>query len=435
MKWFVAAVLLLIVALVFNLSLLVYAMYVLIGVLVTSRFLTHYWATSLVVHREFSRTTAEVGDTVAVVIRIQNIGKLPIPWLLVEDLLPRAAMFFDPPSLKLSGSNVSLTMLHAGASRSILYQLSCNRRGYYQIGPLVLETGDLFGLDRRYRVMEKPHFLLVMPKVVPLLGYDVASRRPIGEVRMTYRLFEDPTRMSGIRDYQPGDPLARVHWRASARSTTLQSKVYEPSTLAGATIVLNFHEDAFDKRHEPVRSELSITMAASIANTLYMLGQQVGLVTNGIDGALRVQQEGWTGDHRTREEARKSVSSEQLLDRLEPITVGTRRGPEQFHQLLRLLGRLEKNGGLSLPQLLIDRAPSLPRDATVLMIVPRLSDEESLAILELRRRGFSVAAIISCYDEMIYADFAGPLVAVGIPCWHLRDESAIATICQRLTHR
>jgi len=43
------------------------------------------------------------------------------------------------------------------------YQLKCNRRGYHQIGPLVVETGDLFGLHRRYRVLTSPHFLLVYP--------------------------------------------------------------------------------------------------------------------------------------------------------------------------------------------------------------------------------------------------------------------------------
>ena len=41
--------------------------------------------------------------------------------------------------------------------------------------------------------------MLVYPKVVPLSGYDIASRRPIGEIRMTHRLFEDPTRIAGVR--------------------------------------------------------------------------------------------------------------------------------------------------------------------------------------------------------------------------------------------
>ena len=82
-------------------------------------------------------------------------------------------------------------MLRTGVAKSLLYQLECNRRGYYQLGPLILETGDLFGLHRRYRVVTAPHFLLVYPKVMPLEGYDIASKRPIGEVRMSYRLYED----------------------------------------------------------------------------------------------------------------------------------------------------------------------------------------------------------------------------------------------------
>ena len=87
-------------------------------------------------------------------------------------------------------------MLRAAGRKTMLYQLTPTRRGYYQLGPLVLETGDLFGLHRRYRVLTEPQFLLVLPKVLPLAGYEVASKRPIGEVRMSYRLFEDPTRIS-----------------------------------------------------------------------------------------------------------------------------------------------------------------------------------------------------------------------------------------------
>src|SRR5438309_1532742 len=82
--------------------------------------------------------------------------------------------------------------------------------GYCQIGPTVLESGDLFGLHRRYRVVTEPVYVLVYPKVVPLRGYDVASRRPIGDIRLTHRLYEDPTRIAGVRAYQPGDPLNRI---------------------------------------------------------------------------------------------------------------------------------------------------------------------------------------------------------------------------------
>ena len=127
----------------------------------------------------------------------------PIAWLLLEDVLPRGALMFEPPNLGVEGRRMQLTMVGSRGRSTILYQLQCNRRGYYQIGPLVIETGDLFGLHRRYRVATEPHFLLVYPQVIPLAGYDIASRRPIGEIRIQHRLYEDPTRIAGVRRYEP----------------------------------------------------------------------------------------------------------------------------------------------------------------------------------------------------------------------------------------
>ncbi|MDP6057677.1 MAG: DUF58 domain-containing protein, partial [Pirellulaceae bacterium] len=196
MNWIVGAVLILILSLIFDLGLLAYAMYALLGILLASRYLTRTWADNLIAQRECNRLTADVGDTVAVVVNIENQGSLPIPWCLVEDLLPRRALIHDPPNLKVKGRRVQLSMLPGGGQRQLLYSMQCNRRGYYQLGPLVLETGDLFGLHRRYRVATKPHFLMVYPQVMPLEGYDVSSKRPIGEVTMTHRLYEDPTRIA-----------------------------------------------------------------------------------------------------------------------------------------------------------------------------------------------------------------------------------------------
>jgi uncharacterized protein (DUF58 family) len=226
MRWFTAAILILVFSLVLQVDLLAYAMYVLLGVLISSRLLSRTWATQIAVQRECHRLTAEIGDTVAVVVTVRNQGRLPIAWLLTEDLLPRRAIFlYRPPSLQLEGQHVKLQMLWGHSEKNMFYRLICHRRGYYQLGPTVVETGDLFGLHRRFRVVNEPQFLLVYPRVIPLEGYDIASRRPMGEVRMTYRLYEDPTRIAGVRQYVPGDALTRVHWRATARTGQLHSKV------------------------------------------------------------------------------------------------------------------------------------------------------------------------------------------------------------------
>jgi len=222
-RWLVGAILLLLVALLLDFGLLAYAMYALLGVLVLSRWLADSWSANLSATRETNRDRVEIGDQVAVVVTLENKGWLPIPWLLLEDLLPRQALLHNPPNLQVLGRRLQLVSFRSRMRKTILYQLQCNRRGYYQLGPLVAETGDVFGLYRRYRILSEPGFLLAYPKVIGLAGFDIASRRPIGEVRLSHRLYEDPTRMAGVRSYQAGDPLNRIHWGATAATGQLHS--------------------------------------------------------------------------------------------------------------------------------------------------------------------------------------------------------------------
>ena len=337
---------------------------------------------------------------------------------------------YDPPSLRVSGKRLQLAMFNRRGKKTVFYRLECNRRGYYQIGPLVLETGDLFGLHRRYRVATNPHFLLVFPRVHPLEGFDVASRRPIGEVKMSYRLFEDPTRVAGVRQYEAGDPLNRIHWRATARTGVLHSKIYEPSTVAGATVLVDFHTRSFDERHEPYRSELAVTTAASLANAVFQMGQQVGLVTNGRDAVDRIRQEGWDFDIRTRGAAQRAASMLTASDRLAPIVVETRRGADQLMRILETLARLELTDGLDLPHLLQETASRLPRDATVLAILTSVTPDVAVALGNLRRRGFAVTAIINVFEDRDYAEAAGQLLAERIDSRHLKDENAVSSVCR-----
>jgi uncharacterized repeat protein (TIGR01451 family) len=430
MLWYAAAAVTLLIAWVFQLSLLSYAMYALLAILLLSRFLARTWTESLSATRSVNRDEVEVGTTVAVVVTVENRGPIPIAWLLMEDLLPRDALIYTPPKLKLSGQRMQLAMLAPRKRKTLMYQLTCNRRGYYQIGPLLLETGDLFGLHRRHQVAAEPHFVLVLPKIVPLEGYEVSSKRPIGEVRMTYRLYEDPTRIAGVRRYERGDPLNRVHWRATARTGVLHSKVYEPSTVAGATLLLDFHVNSHAKKHEPFRSEIAVTAAASIANTLYQLGQQVGIVSNGRDAADRIRTEGWGYDLKTRSAARKAASMREKSERLRPLIVDTKRGADQLYQILQALARLELTDGLSLAQLIEECESRMPRDATVIAIVPQVTIDTVLTLASLRKRGFAVTAILNIYEDMDFADASIPLIAAGIETRHLKDEAAIATICR-----
>ena len=431
MKWIVAAALLFVLAITLNLNLLVYALCVIAGILLISNYVASRWSNQIVARRVTSHKVVEIGDLVTVDIEIDNKDNWPITWMLVEDLIPPESLAFDPPALGVKGKRMDVLKFARHQSHHLHYQMNCNRRGYFQIGPMVAETGDTFGFHRRFKVLAEPHFLLVMPKVIPLSGYDIASRRPIGEVIMTNRLFEDPTRIAGVREYQRGDALNRINWKKTASTGKLQSKIYEPSSLAGATIVIDFHRESFDRKHEPFRSELAVTAAASISSALCEFGQQVGLISNGRDAVDRIRIEGWKGDRRTRDEAKASATMLDVNDRLRPVVVPTRKGPHQNIQILQSLSRLELTDGLKLSQLILETADQLPRDASVIAIVSAITMEAAIALGTLRRQGFSVVAIVNCFSEGQFAQTTAPLIAEGIMCSHLKDESSIRDICEK----
>lgn len=430
MNWLVGAVLILLGALIFQLGLVAFAMYVLLAAILLGRWTTHVWAKSISANRQANRLVAETGDTVAINVDFSNTGRLPIAWLLLEDQLPRVAMASRPPALAVSGKRVQLCWLSPGGKKTMHYQMECRRRGYYQIGPLTVETGDLFGLHRRYRVVAEPQFLMVLPKIIPITGYNVASRRPIGEMKMSYRLFEDPTRTAGVRAYQAGDPLSRIHWRATARTGELHSRVFEPTSVAGATILLDFHVHTFPESNEPFRSELAITAAASLAHAICETGQQVGLVTNGRDAVDRISVEGWQTEWRHRKQIKQTMEMKDQSDRLRPVIVPTQRGVEQFTQILESLARLEKTDGLRLSDLLNETTSRIPRDASVIAILSNVDEDDAIAMGNLTRQGYAVTVVLNIHESLDIAEAAGLLMAQRIEVLQLYDENSIPEICR-----
>jgi len=428
MRWVLGAIALLLVGYVLDLGLLVYAMYALLGVMLISRFVAREWVDHLTAERECTHRTAEVGDKAGVAVTVTNTGSWPIAWLLLEDAVSREALEQRPPRLKVEGQRTLLVRLGRAEQKSLRYTVRFLTRGYYQFGPVLLESGDLFGLHRRFRVETAPSFVLVYPRVVPITGFDIASRRPVGEVRLTHRLFEDPTRIAGVREYQPGDPLNRIHWRATARMGSLHCRLYEPSCVAGVTLLLDFHATGYPARNEPIRSELAIVATASLANAVYQLGQQVGLVTNARDAADRVRTEGIRREFRTRELARDTAQATSRTDRLRPVIVETRRGAEQFQRIREVLARAELTDGLTMSELALESASRLPRDASVVAVLPGATEETALALGSLRRRGFAVLAVVVLPDDDTRDDI-GRLMAAGIEVRTVSDELSIGNLC------
>jgi uncharacterized repeat protein (TIGR01451 family) len=416
MKWFLALLLLIGLAIALEAGLVAFAGYVLLGSYLVSRWLARRWAYDLAAERRCDNSPREVGDTLEVEITLQNTGSLPILWVLVEDLLPERS--FRRSRFSVKGKRVHVVNLRPKQTKPIRYKLVFEMRGYYPVGPTMLETGDVFGLHRRHRVVGEPVYVMVYPKVLPMPQYDFASERPIGEVRLQNRLFEDVTRTAGVRQYQAGDPLNRIHWRATARTGQLHSRIFEPTTLAGATLLVDFHTDGYHSRGEPFRSNLAVTTAASIAYAVSVLNQRLGLASNGRDAADRIREESLVkrsgAEFETRDELRGKYELADESDRIRPVLVETRRGIDQFQKIREALARLEITDALTFAQLALEMAARVPRDATLIAILPRVPLESAIALGTLRRQGFAITAILIGLDETEKLEALGRLLAEAV---------------------
>jgi uncharacterized protein (DUF58 family) len=262
---------------------LVYLFYALVGVYLANRFWLGRSLRALrggrVIGRDRERgdsdTSAFLGDRVEVTLPLRNDGLLPLAWAVVEEHLP--------PGLRSVGEARWALSLAPRERRTLHYQLFCGHRGYYPIGPLVASGGTPWEAERSPRTLAPVSYFTVYPHIVPLEQLGLPSRLPLGARRSRNLLLPDPSRLVGVREYQAGDRLRDIHWRASARLGVLQVKKFEPSRPLQVALFLDLDEAAYDFRTRERASELAIVVAASLAAHVIEQRQAVGLVTNGRD--------------------------------------------------------------------------------------------------------------------------------------------------------
>ena len=200
-------------------------------------------------HRQYT-DHAFFGDQVLVDAVVQNASWLPVPWLELHESLP--VQLTTPPFHR------AVVSLGSREKTRFQYTLHCRQRGYYAIGPLTLQTGDLLGMIGRSQVQLPPQTIIVYPQILPLHQLGLPTHSPMVALPATSHLFEDPTRVMGVRDYQQGDSPRRIHWTATASADRLLVKQYQPSIARETLICLDLNEDDYGARQRLTATELSI---------------------------------------------------------------------------------------------------------------------------------------------------------------------------------
>jgi uncharacterized protein (DUF58 family) len=82
-----------------------------------------------------------------------------------------------------------------------------------------------------------------------------------------------------IREYQPGDPMAAIHWKSSAKTGTLRVKEFSKGGLHNYTLFLNIIDPQTNVMVGPEMLENRVTETASLAYHLIRRGDDVSLKT------------------------------------------------------------------------------------------------------------------------------------------------------------
>ncbi len=304
---------------------------------------------------------AFLGEAVVVRLEVANTAWLPVVWLRLHDSLPvelAAHRFFQ-----------RVVTLGPHERQHFEYALHPYKRGYYRIGPLMLSTGDVLGLSEEADCQGAPDFLTVYPQIVPLTSLNLPSRAPLGTLRHTQPIFEDPTRVMGKRDYVSGDSLRRVDWKATAAAGRLQVKLFEPSIALETLIFLNLNSEDYDSRSRYDATEFAIVVAASVAAWVAGKKQSVGMLVNGADP---------------------------LDENRRPPALPARKGRHHLMRLLDVLARVQlTEQALPLPQRLRQELVNLPW-GTTLVIITGMADEALLeALFQARRAGLEAVLILT----------------------------------------
>jgi uncharacterized protein (DUF58 family) len=279
------------------------------------------------------------------------------------------------------------------------------RRGVFNLGPTVLSSGDIFGIFPSSFKIPNKDILLVYPMMVEITNFPNPPGLLPGGEALRRRTHQVTPNAAGVREYNQGDPLNRIHWLSSARRNRLIVKEFELDPLADVWIFVDavkstqyiLHQPEEDvKIHDLWRKdvkiqlpfsteEYSISIAASLVRDYLRRGRSVGLAAAGSYLAL----------------------------------IPPDRGGRQLGKILEALATLRADGDVPLRGLVETQVKHMVKGSSVVLITASTEPEIMIVAEFLLRRGLRPVVVL--LDSTTFGGPAGSealstdIRAIGIP--------------------
>lgn len=292
---------------------------------------------------------AQVGEVLQAVYRVDNQTKWTKPWVELwnDSNLPAT----------LPGRVIGV---RPEGSRQWLAKVTLTRRGSFRLGPLKVRTGDPFGLFTTEMTVGQPTSVVVFPKVVPLPSWRLPAS-PVDGSTPTRRRFEAASPLiTGIRPYNHGDAINKIHWLSSVRHNELQVKEFDLEQTADLWLLLDLERAAHAGVGDAASVETAVTAAASIGLQTLSANRAVGM-----------------------------TASARRIHVLTPD-----RGQRVEQKILHLLANVQADGAHPLAEVILATMLQLRRGMTLCLITGSTDREWVRALATLRRRGVGVTVVL-----------------------------------------
>jgi uncharacterized protein (DUF58 family) len=250
--------------------------------------------------------------------------------------------------------------MQSHGKRNFEYTLYGRKRGAYDVGPTKVEFRDLIGLCSFGLETDTSRKVIVLPRIYKITGMSYESLQPQGVIRNPVPIFEDPSIITGAREYEHGDDIKKINWKITARHAKIFINTYQHSISSNSFILLNLFEGDFDFRERDVFVDRAVELCASLAGELYSIRQSFGLASNCMHKGL-----------------------EKILIR------SPEKSESHLVSLLTDLALVGVSRGLKFRNIL-DHLKNLRWGLSIYIITAGLDSETLLGLINLRRRGHSI---------------------------------------------
>ena len=229
--------------------------------------------------REINEVAYE-GDALNVKMKVRNKRNLSLYFIELVDKFPGA-----PPGEE----NISLFMLKVKAKEAlpVSYLTDCYRRGLWRLGPVSIVSQDALGFFKIKKTAKVFSEVLVYPSMFRIFSFPPLASGSVSWMGVeTAKISGDSHEFFGVREYQRGDAMSRIHWPSTARHNRLIVKQFERNAVQEATIVIDLKKGHDIGHGKETTLEYSVKIAASLARYLLNEGAFVQIVAYGKEAMM-----------------------------------------------------------------------------------------------------------------------------------------------------